>query len=126
MKTTDHAINRIYQIISDATGINCPVYILTKPTKVSPSEFIVINALPIDAGVLQKCHINVNCYASDLQPGIPDLTNLEGMTASIMNILEEVSATGMLIDFERQEYFRDELIDKHYSNTRFSVKIINT
>jgi hypothetical protein len=123
MKTTDHAINYIFQVLDDATGISCPIYKYNKPSKSNDSEFIVINSLPINAGVLQKCHVNVNYHVNDKQPGIPDTTKLSAMTADIMVLLEEISETGIHIDFERQEYIREE--NKHYSNTRFSVKLVN-
>ena len=123
MKTSDYAINQIYSILSDATGI--AIFKLTKPGKRNDNEFIVINSLPIGAGVLQKCWVNVNYHVADLQPGTPDLTKLEAGTQQFMTVLEDVSETGMHIDFESQEYFREPELNKHYSNIRLSVKLIN-
>jgi hypothetical protein len=123
MKTSDYAINQIYSILAEATGI--AMYKLTKPSKVNSSEFIVINSLPIGPGVLQKCHINVNYHVADMAPGVPDLTKLENGTLQFMAVLEEVSETGLHIDFESQEYFREHELNNHYSNIRLSVKLIN-
>lgn len=123
MKTTDFAINKIYSLLSGAVIV--PVHKLTKPTKEADPEYIVVNALPISEGVLQKCHVNVNYHVKDKAPGIPDVEKLESGTATLMNILQTVSETGILIDFESQEYHRESPLNEHYSNIRLSVKIIN-
>lgn len=126
MKTTDHAINAIYDILTGTGGVEIPVYKLRKPTNVEESEYIVINALPIGKGILQKCVVNVNHHASDLAPGIPDIITLGTGSETIMGLLEIVSTSGVLIDFENQEYIPEENINETYSNIRFKVKIINT
>jgi len=124
MKTSDHAIDKVYDILNAATGIG--IFKLTKPSKRTDSEYIVINSLPMGPGVLQKCPVNVNYYVSDMQPGTPDLDKLETGTEQFMTVLEDVSETGLHIDFESQEYFREPGQDKHYSNIRLSVKLINS
>ena len=124
MKTTDAAINRVFSLIK-ASAIKLPVYKLTKPTDVSASEYIVINALPISAGVMQKCTVNVNYHVKNLKSGMPDLSKLETVTASLMSLLQEDSGQRILIDFESQEYFREDEIGGHYSNIRLKVKIVN-
>ena len=125
MKTTDFAINEVYRLISAST-IETPVYKLTKPSKKKESQYIVLNALPISDGVLQKCRVNVNYHVKDLASGIPDMATLETGTASLMGLLQDVPAKGIIIDFESQEYFRESQLEEHYSNIRLSVKIINT
>lgn len=124
MKTTDTAINRVFSIIK-ASAITLPVYKLGKPTDVKHPEYIVINALPISDGVMQKCRVNVNYHVKNLKPGMPDLAKLETVTASLMSLLKENSAQRILIDFESQEYFREDELEEYYSNIRLYIKIVN-
>lgn len=124
MKTSDFAINEVYSLL--VAEVETPVYKLTKPSKKKDDEYIVLNSLPINAGVLQKCYVNVNYHVKDLSAGISDTATLESGTATLMGILEDVPAKGIIIDFESQEYFREESLGEHYSNIRLSVKIINT
>lgn len=126
MKTTDFAINEVYSILTEAAGFETTVYKLTKPSKKKESQYIVLNALPITSGVLQKCRVNVNYHVKDLTSGIPDMATLETGTATLMGLLQDVPAKGIIIDFESQEYFCESQLEEHYSNIRLSVKIINT
>jgi len=125
MKTTDFAIHKVYSIIK-SSEMEQEVFKLTKQTKKNLSEYIVINALPISDGVLQKCRVNVNYHVKDLLSGVPDMKKLEDGTANLMTLLEDVPATGIIIDFESQEYHSENELGEHYSNIRLSVKIINT
>ncbi|HCY40438.1 MAG TPA: hypothetical protein DHV48_03655 [Prolixibacteraceae bacterium] len=125
MKTTDFAIDEIYRLIS-GSAIETPVYKLTKPSKKKDAEYIVLNTLPISAGVLQKCYVNVNYHVKDLSPGMADMVTLQEGTNALMALLEDVPAIGIIIDFEMQEYHRESQLEEHYSNIRLSVKIINT
>jgi len=125
MKTTDTAINKVFGLIK-ASAFQKPTYKLTKPFKNADTEYIVINSLPVGPGVMQKCYVNVNYHVKDLAPGMPDIVKLEEGTSSLLAFLEEVYDAGVLIDFEQQEYFREDTLEEHYSNIRLSVKIINT
>lgn len=124
MKTTDFAINKVFSLIK-ASSFGKPVYKLTKPSKTSVTEYVALNALPIGPGTLQKCYVNVNYHVKDLSSGMPDFAKLEAGTATLMTFLESVTESGILIDFEQQEYFREDALGEHYSNIRLSVKIIN-
>lgn len=124
MKTTDYAINRVFSIIK-ASAITLPVYKLIKPTDLVHSEYIVINALPINEGVLQKCRVNVNYHVKDLKNGMPDLAKLETLTATLMGLLQDVTSNRDIINFESQEYFREDQLGEHYSNIRLSLKVVN-
>jgi hypothetical protein len=131
MKTQDTAINYIYTILTDSDGVQVPVYKYTKPTNVTPDEFVVLNALPISAGVMQRVIVNVNYYCANIDPanGLPDIETLECRTASLMTLLQEVTAVsdsvGYHIDFESQEYHREATINMHYSNVRLNIKLFN-
>lgn len=125
MKTTDFAINQVYSILTGTGGVEIPVYKLLKPTKEAESEYIVINSLPIGYGVMQMVVVNVNYHVDDLAPGIPDMATLETGTETLMGLLATVHETGILIDFENQEYIPEPGIDETYSNIRLKVKIVN-
>jgi hypothetical protein len=96
-----------------------------KPTRATDTEYITINALPINADVMQKCICNVNYHVKDLGLGTPDLTKIEAGTKAVLGILKQVSLTSMLIDFESQETIPDEPQSETFSNMRFSIKQIN-
>lgn len=125
MKTTDFAINEVYRLIS-GSAITTPVYKLTKPTKKKDSGYIVLNALPITPGVMQKCYVNVNYHVKDLSPGMADTSALQTGTIALMSLLENVPAKGIIIEFESQQYYSESQLEEHYSNIKLSVKIINT
>jgi len=129
MKTQDIAVNAVVNLIMDQDwGIW--VYKYTLPTFNTtsfpmPDEFIVVNALPISAGIMQSCRVNVNFYVKDKAAGIPDIDRMEEVTGWITDLLDEVDATLMMIDFESQEYHREHQLSMHFSNVRIHVKLIN-
>jgi hypothetical protein len=125
MKTTDTAINRIYSLLTGAGGLTCPVYKLNKPTANKDTEYVVINSLPVNSAVMQYCHVNVNYHVADLKPGMADTETLEDGTASVQALLHQKDTTGILIDFESQEYIREQSLKEHYSNIRYFVKLLN-
>ena len=122
--TTDYVINIVYQLLG---SISKPKYLKTSPADLSPNvkEYIVINSLPINANVMQKCYVNVNYHVKDIQPGKPDEAKIEAGSQSVITILKEVTAQTYLIDFEGQETIREAERGEHYSNLRFSFKNIN-
>jgi hypothetical protein len=128
MKTTGYILQEVYKILTGDGGVECPVYKLKKPSNTTPTEYVVINTLPIDSGVLQKCIINVNYHVQDEGPGQPDMVTLETGTDTLMSLLEYLYIPGMRIDFESQEYIPEESddIDETYSNIRLKVKLLNT
>lgn len=127
MKLTHHAVNEVYDILKQAGGLTCPVYKYVKPTKTTPDEYVVLNSLPISAGVLQSCTVNVNFYRKNLASGIPDVARLEVVSKQILDFLELTSnrTDGIYIDFERQEIIVSDGTNECYSNLRFKVKLLN-
>jgi len=126
-KTTDFIIDSVYSLLG---SITVPKYRKTKPSKSTAVEYIVINSLPINANVMQKCYVNVNYHVKDIDGGsgvglTPDDTKLAAGSLLVLNILEKVTTTAYLIDFEGQEVIREEQLGEHYSNLRFSFKNIN-
>lgn len=123
MKTTDIAINKVYSILK--TGNVKPLFKWLKPTNKKAPEYTVINALPVGDGVIQKCRVNVNFHAKDLNAGIPDIETLETATATIMGLVQEVAQRDIVIEFESQQYIKEPQLEEHYSNIRLSVKMLN-
>jgi hypothetical protein len=126
-QTTDYILAIVASLL---VPITVPKYIKTKPAKKADAEYIVINALPINADVMQKCYVNVNYHVRDIKDtggpsGIEDSVKIEAGSRAVLNILKKVSTTTYLIDFESQETIREEGLGEHYSNLRFSFKFIN-
>ena len=126
-KTTDYVIDVVYSLLG---SITVPKYRKTKPTKSTASEYVVINSLPINANVMQKCYVNVNYHVKDIDGGptvgfVPNDTRLSAGTALILAALKEVTGTNYLVDFESQETIPESQFNEHYSNLRFSFKNIN-
>jgi len=126
-KTTDFIIDIVYSLLGSITK---PKYRKTKPSKSTATEYVVINSLPIDANVMQRCYVNVNYHVKDIDGGagvgfIPDDTKLQAGTVLVLSALKKVTTTAYLIDFEGQEIIREEQLQEHYSNLRFSFKNIN-
>ncbi|HOE94890.1 MAG TPA: hypothetical protein PLU97_05755 [Candidatus Cryptobacteroides sp.] len=120
--STEQIIGTVRMLLSSLTE---PKYLLRKPTKAADPAYIVINSLPINADVMQKCIVNVNYHVKDMGLGIPDLAKLEAGTTAILDILQKVTTSGFLMDFESQEIFPETALSEHFSNIRFSVKQIN-
>jgi hypothetical protein len=121
-KTTDYIVGVVYGLLGSITK---PKYLFTKPSASAAAEYVVINSLPINSDVMQKCYVNVNYHVKDISEGIPDLVKLSAGSALVMAALKAVSTTGYLIDFESQEVIREDALSEHYTNLRFSVKFIN-
>lgn len=122
MRLSSYAVNQVYTLLA---SISKPKYKDTKPTSSTAAEYIVINSLPINAGVMQKSYVNVNCHVKDIAGGVPDRTKLDALATSVLTILQKSTSTNLLIDYESSELFREEALGEHYFNLRFSVKIIN-
>lgn len=124
-KTTDFIIGLVYGLLN---SISVPKYLTSSPDfgalKIHrPNEYVVINSLPINADVMQKCIVNVNYHVADIGPGQIDQAKIESGSTSVLSILKSVTTTAYLIDFESQETFSEE--GEHMSNLRFSFKYIN-
>lgn len=126
-KSSDDIVDIIFGLLSTIT---VPKYKKTKPTLVNPSEYIVINTLGINSETMQLCHVNVNYHVKDINGGngigyiIDDSKILSG-TNAVMALLQKVTATSYLIDFDGQETIYEQALNEHYSNIKFSFKQIN-
>lgn len=121
-KITDEIISIVFGLLG---SITIPKYDKSKPMDKINSEYIVINTLPIDADVMQLCHVNVNYHVKDLEAGMPNSSKLKSVSQSLITLLKKVSTTAYLIDFDGQETFREDALGEHFSNIKFSFKNIN-
>lgn len=123
-KTTDEIIKIVEGLLG---SISKPKYLKESPQDLSPTvkEYVVINSLPVNADVMQKCYVNVNYHAKDIGPGKYDYTTLASASQTILTALKAVTASGYLIDFESQETIGEPERSEHYTNLRFSFKYIN-
>lgn len=130
-KTSDFAVGLVYGLLSSITK---PKYQTTKPSASTAPEYVVINALPINANVMQKCYVNVNYHVKDINGGVgvgnvKDTTKIEAGSTAVLAILKNYTDPAIppkfMIDFEQQETIREEQLGEHYSNLRFSFKNIN-
>lgn len=123
-KLATYAIDKVFPLLS---SINKPKYRVRKPTASTASEYIVINALPMQVNddETQRTWMNVNCHAKDIADGVPAETAINTLSSAVLAILEKVSTTEVLIDFESSEMMQEEAQHEHYMNLRFIVRILN-
>lgn len=123
-KLTDEVASIVFGLVN-ASITDIPVYKGKKPTEDNPDVFIAINSLPIDANVMQKCRVNVNVHAKDLEDGTEDSTTMKTRSQQILALLNKVTATTYMIDFDGNESFEETALGFHFSNLKFSFKFIN-
>ena len=123
-KSTDEVIKIVEGLLG---SISQPKYLKSSPEDLSPSvkEYVVINALPINVNVMQKCYVNVNYHARDIGPGRYDYTTLASASQFIASALDGVTASSYMIDLEYQKTIPEPKRGEHYTNMRFSFKYIN-
>jgi len=121
-KTNDEAIEVVWGLLGT---ISVKKYLREKPTKAKDTEYIVINALPISVGPMQKCIVNVNYHVKDIEAGIADHIKLVSGAQALFNILERVTAPSYMIDLESQHTYQEMGLDEHFSNSRLSFKFVN-
>lgn len=119
-KLSDYVVGRVMTLLS---SINVTKYKHTRPSSAAPDQFIVVNAFSTGSGIMQKFVLNVNYHKKNLAGGVPDNLKLQSNSQAILDILEEYESADMLIEFETQETVSEN--DEHYSNLRFSLKMIN-
>lgn len=133
MKLSSDAVDIVYSLLipledensESFLDLDFEIFQDSKQTKSTKSKYYVINSLPISANVMQKCYVNVNCHAKDIKDGIPDRISITAMAKAALALLQKVSTTMYLIDYEGSEMIREKNSGEHYMNLRFSVKLIN-
>jgi hypothetical protein len=125
--TSDFIVGLVYGLLSSITKPKyrgeAPDFVALKQQR--PSEYVVINSLPITSDVMQKCYLNVNYHVKDIGPGQKDDTKIEAGSQAVLAILKKVTTSPYMVDFESQETIGEPQFGEHYSNLRFSVKYVN-
>jgi hypothetical protein len=124
-KTSEHIITVVYGLLS---SINKPKYKGSKPSLKDDAEYIVINTLGVNAMTMQNVRVNVNYHVKDISGAMgyaPDFVKLAAGSLAVLTILEKVTGSDYMIDFEGQEIIPEYGKEEHYSNLKFSFKQIN-
>jgi len=126
-KSSDYVIDTVYALLSTIT---VPKYKNSKPTLASPAEYVVINTLGIDADTMQICHVNVNYHVKDINGGtgvgfVINNAKIEAGTNAVKAILQQVTSSTYMIDFDGQETIYESTLNEHYSNIKFTFRQIN-
>ena len=126
MKTVNDAVNLIYSAMK-GNGILIPIYLFQKPTQLQPDQYYVVNGLPISSGVMQSCKVNVNFFAKDIAPGIPNLTSLESGANSIVSMFVSYAdnTNGIYVELYSQSVARSDSSGEHYTNVKLNVTFLN-
>lgn len=117
-------MDAIYALLPSDIG---DVYKFSTPDNHRADKFTVINTLGVPADPIQTVIINVNCYTNDLNKfkGIPDLSTLDTMALSTINILHDYNNDEFDIEFELMNIIREENINMHFINLRFRLIFLN-
>ena len=118
MITLKDSLDLVYTLLSENM-----VYKQSFPDDISDDRFIVINTLGVPKDSIQIVEVNVNCYAKDanIQRGIPDLTTLNSMVGDVLSDIEDYHESGVSIDLQMTNIFREESLNCHYINMRFQL-----
>jgi hypothetical protein len=133
MKSTFDVLDKIYPVVNVASvrstlNTGGKVYRNARPVN-SDYRDIVVLVLPIACGTdidLQSCVIIINCFAKDIEPGIPDDKNLDAMTTAVLTVLEAYASTTTYFDMEITSQGVMEDMDKpdtSYSSIRVNCTI---
>lgn len=122
-KLSDYVVGRVMALLNT---VNVGKYKHVRPSSDSPAKFIVVNAFAVGTGAMQKFVMNVNVHAKNKSGGNPDIVSLASISQSVLDVLEDYASGDLLIDLQStEENIPEAQFDEHYSNLRFSLKIIN-
>lgn len=131
MKTVQDVADWIYLILNvtavtgSISGETIALWRFKAPLNLE-EKHIVIAPLPISwAPDVQEGFVNINCFAKDLDGGLPDETSMRAITAAVIARLEEygnTTGTYFYYDLENQAIFADQdHPGMSYSNLRIRV-----
>ena len=124
MISTITAAQKVYLLLD---SIDMKKYLFKRDTKDTSNDeaFIIINALPMNADVMQRCYVNVNYHCKNIVSGVPDAELMATAFTTIQSLLDGYSDTTCLIDLDRHEIFVEDSLNYSFYNLRFSFKFIN-
>ena len=95
------------------------------PDDYDAESFAVINTLGVPWDPIQTVEVNVNCYAKDIQKGLPNYTKLIEMFNYAINQLHNYNNDAVDIEYRNGDIIREEQRQWHYYNLRFRLIFIN-
>ena len=119
------AAQKVYLLLD---SVDLPKYLFkrdTKDTNTTTEQYIVINALPMNADVMQQCYVNVNLHCKNVANGVPDAETMDSYFGTITNLLHGYSDSTCMIDLDKHEIFVEDGLNESFYNFRFSFKYIN-
>lgn len=119
MKTAIDVIDRIYEILH-SNGLSNINKINYKDNGAIDGMF-VINSVNITGYWYKSGVINVNCYKSDIQSGIPDYVNLNTNAKLVKDILDGYQSNDLIIGHASERIFREKELSMHYINLRYDL-----
>lgn len=124
MISTITAAQKVFLILD---SVNYKKYLFKRDTKDTSNEepFIIINALPMNADVMQRCYVNVNFHCLNIVSGVPDAELMATVFDTINNLLDGYSDDTCLIDLDRHEIFVEDSLNYSFYNLRYSFNYIN-
>lgn len=127
--TVKHAIDSTYnQVISLGLVVD-GIYRYSKPVDKKDDVYIVINSLPVNNGILQKCFINVNVHVKDMngKEGYADSNKLDYLSGIIADhFTDDVIDGNIIMQFKEQNTLPESELKSHYSNIRVKVFMLNS
>ena len=124
MISTITAAQKVYLLLD---SIDMKKYLFKRDTKDTSNDeqFIIINVLPMNADVMQRCYVNVNYHCKNIVSGVPDAELMATAFTTINNLLEGYSDSTCMIDLDRHEIFVEDSLNYSFYNLRYSFKYIN-
>lgn len=124
MISTITAAQKVYLLLD---SIDMKKYLFKRDTKDTSNDeqFIIINVLPMNADVMQRCYVNVNYHCKNIVSGVPDAELMATAFTTINNLLDGYSDDDCMIDLDRHEIFVEDSINYSFYNLRYSFKYIN-
>jgi hypothetical protein len=120
MKTQFDVVDRVYLRLTLR-----PLFKHNYPDDYNEDKFAVINCLEVPTDSIQTVEVNVNCYARDIQKGIPDHTELVTMFNYVIGRLNHFNDDVVDIEYTGGQIFREESRLWHYYNMRFKLIFIS-
>ena len=121
MKLETDVLNSVYLLLTDVR----PLFKYRYPDTNTETSFAVINTLGVPKDSVQTVEVNVNCYALDVQDGVPSFTALTTMVNKVLAKLHNFNNDTFDVEYLGGQIFREKEYKWHYFNLRFQLIYIN-
>ena len=135
MYTNYDAIDAVYRFLTDKladVGINIPIHRVVRPVD-DLTEYIVINSLSVNTGVLQETRVNINVHVPNEQnrtKGKPDnsqpnFKRLKELTSVIRNLAHDKNEGDVFFYVEWDRLINEPETKNYFSNIRVETYLLN-